>query len=365
MSLHSGPSTSLHVTIAFVALLWLAPLSARAEGATFEVETGRSPGTPQIDLAPFARARTAPGATIPLPVASEAEGKADATMFVLGAPKGARITDGSSQVVTQVEDETVETSGWDLSKLAIELPADVVGHFIISAIAIAAPQKGERASAARSLLNLVLDVQPGPVTKDTGNPVVAKSVTPPNMSNESPDGSAVGRKVRDTEPAAPASEPQTASVTGMPEAVPVRSASRAEPPAIAQPDVTSSTKRGGGALTREGAPGPVSEPSLPTSPAKSTASGTIAEANTTTLIERAQRLLRVGDVSGARLVLDRALARGNPLAAFLLAQTYDARVLRTWNVRGIQADPERARELYAKAVEGGISSAKVMGEATR
>jgi hypothetical protein len=48
-----------------------------------------------------------------------------------------------------------------------------------------------------------------------------------------------------------------------------------------------------------------------------------------------------------------------------LAQTYDARVLRTWNVRGIQADPERARELYAKAVEGGISSAKVMGEATR
>ena len=38
-----------------------------------------------------------------------------------------------------------------------------------------------------------------------------------------------------------------------------------------------------------------------------------------------------------------------PNATFLLAQTWDPAVLRAWNVRGLRADPDLARSLYAKA----------------
>jgi hypothetical protein len=77
-----------------------------------------------------------------------------------------------------------------------------------------------------------------------------------------------------------------------------------------------------------------------------------SEPNATTLIERAQKLIRMGDISGARLILERVIARGDLRAAFFLAQTYDPDVLRTWSVRGMQPDQQRARALYAMAEQG-------------
>src|SRR5260370_1312617 len=47
------------------------------------------------------------------------------------------------------------------------------------------------------------------------------------------------------------------------------------------------------------------------------------------LLARANALLRQGDISGTRLLLEHALERGSPRAAFMLAETYDARVLRS------------------------------------
>jgi TPR repeat protein len=67
------------------------------------------------------------------------------------------------------------------------------------------------------------------------------------------------------------------------------------------------------------------------------------------LVERARGLIRLGDISGARLLLERAQARNAPNATFLLAQTWDPAMLRRWNVRGLRADPDLARSLYAKA----------------
>ena len=69
------------------------------------------------------------------------------------------------------------------------------------------------------------------------------------------------------------------------------------------------------------------------------------------LVERAQGLIRLGDISGARLLLERAQARNAPNATFLLAQTWDPAMLRTLKVRGLRADPDLARHLYAKAAE--------------
>jgi hypothetical protein len=76
------------------------------------------------------------------------------------------------------------------------------------------------------------------------------------------------------------------------------------------------------------------------------------------LLVRANALLRQADISGARPLLEHAIERGSARAAFMLAETYDARVLKSWHARGILGDPTKARELYEKAQVGGIEDAK-------
>jgi hypothetical protein len=76
------------------------------------------------------------------------------------------------------------------------------------------------------------------------------------------------------------------------------------------------------------------------------------------LLARADTLLRQADISGARPLLERALERGSAQAAFMLAETYDARVLQSWRARGISGDLAKARELYERAQAGGIEDAK-------
>src|SRR3984893_8380241 len=76
------------------------------------------------------------------------------------------------------------------------------------------------------------------------------------------------------------------------------------------------------------------------------------------LLARANALLRQADISGARPLLEHALERGSARAAFMLAETYDARVLQSWRARGISGDLTKARELYERAQAGGIEDAK-------
>ena len=83
------------------------------------------------------------------------------------------------------------------------------------------------------------------------------------------------------------------------------------------------------------------------------------------LLARANELLRQADISGARALLAHALERGSARAAFMLAETYDARVLQSWRVRGISGDPAKARELYQRAQAGGIGDAKARIEALK
>jgi len=76
------------------------------------------------------------------------------------------------------------------------------------------------------------------------------------------------------------------------------------------------------------------------------------------LLARANALLRQADISGARQLLEHAVDRGSARAAFMLAETYDARVLQSWRARGIPGDLTKARELYERAQAGGIEDAK-------
>jgi hypothetical protein len=75
-------------------------------------------------------------------------------------------------------------------------------------------------------------------------------------------------------------------------------------------------------------------------------------------VGRAEELLRIGNIAGARLVLEHVLRGGNPIVAFKLAETYDPRRLQAWRVFGVRGDAPKARELYKQAHAGGVQQAE-------
>jgi hypothetical protein len=81
------------------------------------------------------------------------------------------------------------------------------------------------------------------------------------------------------------------------------------------------------------------------------------------LLSRAKALLGQGNIGAARVVLERAAETGSAQATFALAETYDPLVLSTWRTYGTQGDATKARELYARAYEGGIKAAKDRSDA--
>jgi len=59
----------------------------------------------------------------------------------------------------------------------------------------------------------------------------------------------------------------------------------------------------------------------------------------------------------------RAAETGSAQAIFMLAETYDPLVLSKWRTYGTRGDATKARELYAKAYDGGIKAAKDRSDA--
>ena len=78
-----------------------------------------------------------------------------------------------------------------------------------------------------------------------------------------------------------------------------------------------------------------------------------------TLMDRAKRLVAVGDISPARLLLERAADAHEPTAALMLARTYDPDVLGTQNARNIIPDPAMARVWYQRAAQLGSADAQL------
>lgn len=102
------------------------------------------------------------------------------------------------------------------------------------------------------------------------------------------------------------------------------------------------------------APAPVvaAQPAPPP-PAKALDADTLAG-----LMTRARSLLAVGDITSARLLLERAANAQDATAAFLLAQTHDPTVLGTSDSRSISTDAETARDWYRKAASLGSAEAR-------
>jgi TPR repeat protein len=76
------------------------------------------------------------------------------------------------------------------------------------------------------------------------------------------------------------------------------------------------------------------------------------------LLKRAKGLLAIGDITAARLLLERAADAQEAEAAFVLAGTYDPQVLGVQDMRSVTPDPAIARSWYQKAAQLGSADAR-------
>jgi hypothetical protein len=76
------------------------------------------------------------------------------------------------------------------------------------------------------------------------------------------------------------------------------------------------------------------------------------------LLKRAKGLLAIGDITSARLLLERAADAQEVEAALMLAGTYDPQVLGSQDLRSVTPDPAAARLWYQKAAQLGSPDAK-------
>jgi TPR repeat protein len=75
------------------------------------------------------------------------------------------------------------------------------------------------------------------------------------------------------------------------------------------------------------------------------------------LLERADVFIKSGDLSAARLLLQRAAEAGDALAAFTLASTLDPNVLKVLGLRDGAPDVAMARLWYERAAKLGSADA--------
>jgi TPR repeat protein len=68
--------------------------------------------------------------------------------------------------------------------------------------------------------------------------------------------------------------------------------------------------------------------------------------------------LAAGDITGARLYLERAAEAGDARALMVLGQSYDPAMLVRIGAIGIKGDADKARDYYAKALAAGMGAAR-------
>jgi hypothetical protein len=155
---------------------------------------------------------------------------------------------------------------------------------------------------------------------------------------------------------APAAAPPAAPAPVLPAiAPPVVSAPPAAPaPVASTPPAAQVAVAAPTAVIQPVVVGPMASPS----PTASPTARRIDPDELAMLMKRAKTLLASGDIPPARLLLERAADAQEPIAAFLLAQTYDPDVLRSRDARSITPDLESARTWYQKAAQLGSADAQ-------
>jgi hypothetical protein len=83
------------------------------------------------------------------------------------------------------------------------------------------------------------------------------------------------------------------------------------------------------------------------------------------LLAQAERRIEGGDINGAREILVAVEGTAPGPAAFALAETYDPNMLAAWGTRGVSADVAKAKALYIRALDLGVSRAQMRLEQLR
>lgn len=289
------------------------------------------------------------GATIPLLIeVRHRPGQPGGSTYILGVPKGAQLSDANHAVTATEERSMIEVTDWKLADLAVTLQPEQTGAFTLAVAALSLTETGRPLPIARSVFTL--RVQPRQArAAPLPMPVPATAIRPAAavVSAEAANPTPAGRS--------------DAAAIPLPEAPPLRPLPRQahETGSLARVRETGPDNPavGPAADRAPGLGGPLSE--SPQAAARSPGPQRAA------LLERAERLIRSGDISGARLVLEHLVERGDARATFLLAQTCDPRMLRAWRVHGLRPDPERASALYARAAEFGLRDPRSRAEAAR
>lgn len=278
----------------------------------------------------------APGDAIPLAVAVSAKpGQSVSNTYLVGLPTGARLADVDHAVTAADEKAAIDVTNWDLPRLTVMLPSTRAGTYTLAVVAVSRPDNGGPMNFTSSTFTLN-------ATWESREPA---SVPEPKQ----PDGSVVREAQRSSE-----APPLSAAAPGN-EAVKVGGLTQKMTPPVTEVIIPQAATNLWREQTLSAIAAPPALAGLPAAPPAVTppAPAPAAEVDGKALVERAERLIRLGDISGARLVLERAAGRGDSRATFLLAQTCDPLMLRAWKVQGLKPDPDRARALYDKAAQEG------------
>jgi hypothetical protein len=325
------------------------PIQAAAQPEAAGPETAvpdTAAAAPEPDAAPVTTAARMVPETVPVPEEASAPDAAP----LAGAPEPTSVA-VASLPLTESSVALVEVA---------ETPAPVVEEAPLASIALAEVRLPEVDAPAALDLSLGEAAPAAPVT----DPVVETAAVEARPADAPPAEAPLPDVVL-----AEVEAPQAPVIDATPVAA-VAQAPRLETPELDIPETTGNTAVSRGSAeprrTRTAALGsPAMSPVAPAHQAAPMPPVDVAKAPPETpevddgwLLTRARGLIEQGDISGARLVLEHALSAGSRRAAFHLAETYDPRILASWRALGIRGDANRARELYARASEGGVAGSR-------
>ena len=393
---HPVSRRRLHVSLPVMVACLTLPAAALAEPTGMEhaargvgVGSGGSSDKP-ASLITVKNASGTPGEPIPLAVTVSARpGQSVSNTYLVGLPKGARLATDNDTAMATDEKTAIDVTHWDLPRLSVVLSPTQAGTYTLAVVAASRPDIDGPMTFTSSTFTLKAiaesrEAEPAvgasalrtstPGTKQPDTAAMREALRPPlsaplpaampsNMAAQAGAitpklATAVSEIVRPKilvnlwrEETSIAANPSRAVA---PPSSGDRRSTEFQPPAAAAPPALAALP-----IIAPATIAPVATPlvATPLAPA--------AEVDGKALVERAERLIRLGDISGARLVLERAADRGDPRATFLLAQTCDPRMLRAWKVQGLRPDPDRARALYAKAAQEGLRETKPVTDAGR
>lgn len=290
------------------------------------------------------------------------------TVHIGHVPKGASLSDGARKAVAATEQDLIEVTGWDLPNTTFLMPPDVAGRFTLTAVVTIESAARPLFTQAAFVVNISEDraaLPSGPLRTVQADvspyQIAVRTTVEGNHAERVEAGPRASAPGRDGSPPPPRVPPRVAAAApDLSPRDPVAEALAADRKVWLELERTRTET-----LTRQlvAAHEQIGELRSKVDPGSDPPE--LKDAQLSRILSKANELIRPGDVSGARLLLERALETGSAEAAFYLAQTYDPRILDSWNVKGIPPDAEKARELYQRAHEAGLKKAKELVELMR